>query len=69
MVFNSFHFWLIFPFIFLLYWAIPVKLNRARKAFLLIASYLLYMNWNPTFSLTLLGVTAVTFVGGGYFRE
>lgn len=64
MVFNSFNFWLIFPFIFVMYWAIPAKFNRARNGFLLLVSYLFYMNWKPAFALVLLGVTVVTFLGG-----
>lgn len=64
MVFNSFNFWLIFPFIFVMYWAIPAKFNRVRNGFLLLVSYLLYMNWKPAFALVLLGVTVVTFLGG-----
>lgn len=64
MVFNSFNFWLIFPFIFVVYWAIPAKYLNARNVFLLIVSYLLYMNWKPAFALVLLGVTAVTYLGG-----
>ena len=31
---------------------------------LLVVSYLLYMNWKPTFALVLLGVTLVTYWGG-----
>ena len=69
MLFNRFNFWLIFPFIFVLYWAIPVRFNRIRNALLLIVSYLLYMNWKPAFALVLLGVTLITFIGGGHFRE
>lgn len=65
MVFNSFNFWLIFPFIFVMYWAIPAKYLWARNGFLLIVSYLLYMNWKPAFAFALLGVTVVTFLGGG----
>lgn len=64
MAFNSFNFWIVFPFIFVLYWAIPVKWNTWRKVFLVLASYLLYMNWNPSFALVLLGVTLVTYCGG-----
>ena len=64
MVFNSFNFWLIFPFIFLIYWAIPVRHNRARNLFLLVVSYLLYMNWRPSFAIVLLGVTAICYLGG-----
>ena len=64
MAFNSFSFWLIFPLIFVFYWAIPVKWNTWRKALLLVVSYLLYMNWKPAFALVLLGVTLVTYWGG-----
>ena len=66
MAFNSFCFWLVFPFIFGLYWLIPAKWNQWRKVFLVVASYLLYMNWKPAFALVLLGVTLVTY-WGGYF--
>ncbi len=64
MIFNSFNFWLLFPIIFVVYWAIPVRYLKARNAFLLGISYLLYMNWRPAFALVLLGVTAITFYGG-----
>jgi len=64
MPFNSFSFWLIFPFIFGLYWLIPIRFNQWRKVFLVVVSYLLYMNWKPAFALVLLGVTLVTFWGG-----
>ena len=67
MAFNSFNFWIVFPFIFVLYWAIPVKWNTWRKVFLVLASYLLYMNWKPGFALVLLGVTLVTYWGGAVF--
>ena len=64
MAFNSFSFWLLFPLIFVFYWAIPARLNTWRKAWLLVVSYLLYMNWKPSFALVLLGVTLVTYWGG-----
>ena len=64
MPFNSFNFWLIFPFIFCLYWLIPAKYNQARKVFLVLVSYLLYMNWKPAFAIVLLGVTLITYWGG-----
>lgn len=69
MVFNSFNFWLVFPFIFVLYWVIPSKFNRVRNGFLLLVSYLLYMNWKPAFTLVLLGVTAITYIGGGILES
>ena len=67
MAFNSFNFWLVFPFIFGLYWLIPAKWNQWRKVFLVVASYLLYMNWKPAFALVLLGVTLITYWGGCLF--
>lgn len=67
MAFNSFSFWLIFPLIFVFYWAIPARWNTWRKVWLLVVSYLLYMNWKPSFALVLLGVTLVTYGGGKFF--
>lgn len=64
MPFNSLNFWLVFPFIFGLYWLIPAKYNQARKVFLVLVSYLLYMNWKPAFAIVLLGVTLITYWGG-----
>lgn len=69
MAFNSINFWFIFPFVFLFYWLIPVKWNTYRKVFLLVVSYLLYMNWKPSFALVLLGVTLITFLGGSLFES
>lgn len=64
MAFNSFSFWLIFPVIFLLYWILPSKNNRIRNIFLLIVSYLFYLNWKPIFALFLVGLTLLCYVGG-----
>lgn len=64
MPFNSFNFWFIFPFVFCLYWLIPAKYNQIRKVFLVLVSYLLYMNWKAAFALVLLGVTLITYWGG-----
>ena len=64
MPFNSFNFWLIFLFIFGIYWLIPAKWNEWRKGFLVLASYLLYMNWKPAFAIVLFGVTLITYFGG-----
>lgn len=64
MSFTSLNFWLIFPLIFVFYWAIPAKWNTWRKVLLLVVSYLLYMNWKPVYAIVLLGVTLVTYWGG-----
>ncbi len=37
--------------------------------FLLISSYLLYMQWNPSYALVLLGVTAVTYYAAIYLEK
>lgn len=68
MLFNSFKFVLLFPLIFGCYWAIPAKYNQIRKVFLILVSYLLYMNWKPAFALVLLAVTLITY-GGGYLLD
>ena len=65
MIFNSLNFIVLFPFIFLLYYAIPAGHGRARNLFLLAVSYLLYMQWKPAYALVLLGVTAVTWTRSG----
>lgn len=64
MLFNTLKFLLIFPLIFGLHWAIPARYNQWRKAFLILVSYLLYMNFKPAFALVLFGVTLVTYFGG-----
>ena len=63
MIYNSFNFIIVFPFIFLLYYIIPGKFERARNGFLLVTSYLLYLNWKPVYALILFGVTLITFYG------
>lgn len=64
MVYNSFNFIVFFPLLFLLYYAIPAKWQKVRNWFLLIVSYVLYINWKPAFVLVLLGVSLVTYCGG-----
>ena len=61
MIYNSFNFIVLFPLLFLLYYAIPVRYPKARNMFLLAVSYLLYLNWKPVYALILLGVTFVTY--------
>lgn len=67
MLFNSLKFLLIFPLIFAIHWAIPAKYNQWRKLFLILVSYVLYMNFKPAFALVLLGVTLITYWGGYLF--
>ncbi len=62
MLFNSFEFWVVFPLVFIAYWAIPARANKIRNLFLLSVSYLLYMNWNPSFAIVLAGETLVCYI-------
>ena len=61
MIYNSFHFLVIYPFLFLAYYLIPARFVGTRNLFLLLVSYLLYMNFNAAYALILIGVTAVTY--------
>ena len=59
MIFNSVSYLLFFPIVTILYFAFPKKL---RNAWLLIASYFFYMNWNAAYGLLLLGSTVITYL-------
>lgn len=61
MIFNSFNFIIIFPWIFLLYYVIPARYLKLRNIFLLVVSYALYIQWRPVYALVLAGVTLVTY--------
>ncbi len=67
MIYNSFNFLILFPFLFLLYYAIPVKMLRWRNGYLLLVSYLLYASWELAYALILLEVTMATWWGGADF--
>lgn len=69
MVFNSLNFWCLFPIIFIIYWVIPSRYNRIRNLFLLVVSYLFYMNWKPVFIIVLFSVTVITFCGARFLGE
>ena len=62
MIYNSLNFVLLYPLLFLLYYAIPAQYTKWRNLYLLLVSYLLYLQWKPVYALILLGVTAVTYV-------
>lgn len=65
MIFNSFQFLWLFPLIFILYhgcsWVFKKRFHRTENSLLLLLSYLLYMQWNPAYTLILLWVTLCTF--------
>ena len=62
MIFNSFNFLIIYPLLFLAYYAIPAKYSETRNFYLLLVSYLLYMNFNSAYAIILLGITVVTYL-------
>lgn len=62
MNFTSFSFLTVYPLIFLLYHLIPAKYNGGGEYYLLIVSYLLYIQWKPAFALVLLFVTLVSYL-------
>ena len=61
MIYNSFNFIVLFPLIFLIYYAIPSGFAKIRNFYLLAVSYLLYLQWKPVYALILLFVTVVTY--------
>ncbi len=65
MLFNSFIFWITFPFLFALCWLIPQSKVKLKRGYLILVSYLLYINFNPAYALLLAGVTLITYRGGG----
>lgn len=58
MNFNSLAFLILLPVVTLVHWLLP---HRARKYWLLAASYFFYMYWNPLLILLLLASTAVDY--------
>ena len=63
MFFMDFKFFLLMPILFVVYWLIPVRMNWLKKMFLLVASYMLYVNFNPAYALLLLAISLITFWG------
>lgn len=61
MIFNSFNFLVVFPFLFLAYYIIPATKQSYRNLYLLIISYLLYINFKPIYALILFAITVITF--------
>lgn len=69
MALNSFNFWLIYPFIFGLYWLIPSQYKTFSKVFLVLVSYLLYLNWQPIYALILFAITFISYLSGRVFED
>jgi alginate O-acetyltransferase complex protein AlgI len=61
MLFNSFTYLVFLPIVVALYWIVP---NCFRRALLLVASYIFYMNWMPAYGLLILALTVVNYFIG-----
>jgi len=61
MAFNSFEFLVFFPIVVLIFFIIP---RKARRVWLLLASYYFYMRWNAVYALLIATSTLVTFGSG-----
>lgn len=69
MIYNSFNFIIVFPLLFFFYYLIPARNKKYRNLFLLLISYLLYLNWCPIHSVILMFVTTVTFLMAKWLEE
>lgn len=61
MVFNSYSFFIFFPVVVMIHFALP---KRVQYIWLLVASYYFYMNWDARYVLLLLFSTVVTYFSG-----
>ncbi len=61
MLFNSVQFFIFFPIVLVIYYAIPYK---ARTYWLLVCSYFFYMSWNPEYAILIAISTIVTWASG-----
>ncbi len=61
MIFSSLDYLLFFPVVFVLYWSTS---GTARKAILLVSSYIFYMSWMPVYGVLIFLMTAVNFLLG-----
>ena len=61
MLFSSISYFIFFPIVLALYWVSPI---RARRALLLVASYVFYMSWIPAYGLLIMLLTAVNYFLG-----
>lgn len=61
MLFNSFTYLLFLPLVVALHWMLP---PLARRVLLLVASYIFYMHWMPTYGLLILGLTVANYLFG-----
>ena len=61
MLFNTIDYLVFFVVVFCINYLLP---RRIRYLWLLVASYYFYMQWNPWYSLLMLGTTLITYISG-----
>lgn len=61
MLFNSFTYLLFLPLVVALHWVLP---PLARRILLLVASYVFYMHWMPTYGILILALTLANYLFG-----
>ena len=66
MAFNSFEFLVFFPIVVLVFFIIP---RKARRLWLLVASYYFYMQWNAVYACLIAVSTLVTFLAGIFISK
>lgn len=66
MLFNSLRFAIFFPIVCMLFFVLPKK---CRAAWLLIASYFFYMNWNAAYALLIALSTVTTYLTGLWIEK
>lgn len=74
MIFNSFQFLWLFPIIFIIYYGYNSifnknEISKSSNYLLLFISYLIYSQWNPAYTLILLGVTLCTYYGAIFIEN
>jgi D-alanyl-lipoteichoic acid acyltransferase DltB (MBOAT superfamily) len=70
MLFNSIHFAIFFPLVFLLHWGLMRKSKNGQNALILIASYYFYGCWSKKFLLLLIFTTSFDyFIGRAIYRS
>ena len=60
MLFNSYHYAVFLPIVFILYWLIP---HKYRWGIVLVSSYYFYMCWNAKYLLLIMFITGISFAG------
>jgi len=69
MLFNSLHFLIFFPIVYLLFWTLGAKSVKVQNVLVLLASYYFYASWDWRFLSLLIIITAVNYFAGLKIEE